>query len=357
MSKRSFRVAACALLGGFGLTAHAQSSVTLYGIVDAGFLYTSKTLNLTTGQNAGHQFSLITGGSLPSVFGMKGVEDLGGGTRVIFTLESGIDMTNGGLTDSNGNFFGRQAFVGIQSNYGTVRAGLQFSPFMLSIVSSDPRNASYFGSGVPIYFDNIGVTAAYNANAISYESPTIAGFQGNAMLALGGSPGDFQAGRQYSFSLNFTDGPVALTAAMYSGNAGGSASTTPFPSTTAFFGRTIGASYTFDKLVVKAAFINYKVSGSFDSRVFTGGFSYQFTPATAVNAGVWYTTDGNDSQNHSILGAAGMTYNFSLATAVYAQVAVVNNHGKMNTGVSGNGAVYGPPGTTFGATVGIRHLF
>ncbi|WP_084688265.1 porin [Paraburkholderia oxyphila] len=355
--RRYFRVAICVLLGGFEPTAHAQSSVTLYGVVDAGILYTSKTLDLTTGQNAGHQFSLISGGMTPSLFGFKGSEDLGGGTRAIFTLESGINLANGGFSDSNGNFFGRQAFVGIQSDYGTVRAGLQFSPFLLSLVSSEVRGSSYFGSVVPIYVDNVFVTGGYNSNAISYESPTVAGFQGNAMLALGGIAGDFQAGRQYSFSLNYTDGPVMVTAAMYSGNGGGTAATTPVPSTVPFFGRTIGASYSFEKLTLRAVFVNYRVSGSFDSRVYGGGFNYRITPATYVDAGVWYTSDGNDTRNHSILAATGLTYNLSLATSLYAQFAFVNNHGKMDTGVSGNGATFGAPGATFGATVGMRHLF
>ncbi|CAE6825781.1 porin [Paraburkholderia haematera] len=350
-------VPACVLLGSFGLSAHAQSSVTLYGIVDAGVLYTSRTLNPTTGQGAGHQFSLLTGGLTPSLFGLKGSEDLGGGMTAIFALESGIDTTNGGLNDSNGNFFGRQAWVGIAGNFGTVKAGVQLSPFVLSLISTDPRGASYFGSGVPLYTDNVFVTGAFNSNAISYASPTIAGFQGNALLALGGVAGNFQAGRQYSASLNYTYGQLLVSAAMYSGNAGGTAATTPVPSTVPFSGRTIGASYHFDNLTVKAVYVNYKVSGSFDSRVYGGGLSYQFTPATNVDAGVWYTSDGNDTNNHSILAAIGLTYSLSARTLLYSQFGVVDNHGKMNTGVSTNGALFGPAGTTLGTAIGIRHLF
>jgi predicted porin len=345
------------LLGSAGLSAYAQSSVTLYGVADAGILYTSKTLNPTTGQNAGHQFSLVTGGMTPSLFGLKGTEDLGGGMKAIFALESGIDLTNGGFNDSNGNFFGRQAWVGLMSDLGTVKAGVQLSPFVLSLIATDPRGASYFGSGVPLYTDNVFVTGAFNSNAISYTSPTIAGFQGSALLALGGIAGDFQAGRQYSASLNYTHGPMLVTASMYSGNAGGTAATTPVPSTVAFFGRTIGATYQFAKLTVKAVFVNYKVAGSFDSRVFGGGLGYQFTPSTNMDAGVWYTSDGNDTRNHSIMAVTGLTYNLSIATLLYAQFGVVDNHGKMNTGLSTNGALFGAPGTTFGTAVGIRHLF
>lgn len=345
------------LLGTCGSSAYAQSSVTLYGVVDAGLLYTSKSLDPATGQNAGHQFSLISGGMTPSLFGLKGAEDLGGGLRAIFTLESGIDTTNGGFLDSNGNLFGRQAWVGIESNYGTVKAGLQYSPFVLSLISTDARGVSYFGSGVPVYVGNVLVTGIFNANAISYTSPVVAGLQGSAMLALGGVAGDFQAGRQYSASLNYTYGSLQVSAAMYSGNAGGNAAATPVPSTVPFSGRTIGASYQYDRLTVKVAYVNYKVAGSFDSRVYGGGLSYQFTPAVGADAGVWYTSDGNDTNNHSILAAAGLTYNLSRATTLYGQFGFVDNHGKMDTGLSTNGALYGAPGTTFGTAVGIRHLF
>ena len=355
---RNYRgILASTLLGSVGLTAHAQSNVTLYGIVDAGILYTSKSVNPATGQNAGHQLSLVTGGLTPSLFGLKGTEDLGGGMKAIFTLESGIDTTNGGLTDSNGNLFGRQAWVGIAGNFGTVKAGVQLSPFVLSLIATDPRSASYFGSGVPIYTGSVFVTGAFNSNSISYVSPTIAGLQGSALLALGGVAGNFQAGRQYSAGLNYTYGPLLISAAMYSGNAGGTASTTPIPSTVAFSGRTIGASYQFNQIVVKAVFVNYKIAGSFDSRVYGGGLSYQVTPDTNIDTGVWYTSDGNDTNNHSILAATGVIYSLSKATLLYGQFGYVDNHGKMNTGVSTNGALFGASGSTFGTTVGIRHLF
>lgn len=343
--------------GGVVTDAYAQSNVTLYGIVDTGILYTSKTLNLATGQNAGHQFSMITGGMSSSLFGLKGTEDLGGGVKALFDLESGIDMTNGGLNDSNGNLFGRQAWVGVSGGFGTVKAGVQYSPFALSLIGTDARNISFFGSGVPIYIGGVSVTGIFNSNAISYTSPMVAGLQGSAMLALGGKAGDFQAGRQYSASLNYHAGPFLVSAAMYSGNPGGTAASTPAPSTVAFSGRMIGASYQLSNLTMKASFVNYKIAGSFDNRVYSGGLSYLVTPSANVDAGVWYTSDGNDTSNHSIMAATGLTYFLSKATSLYGQLGYVNNHGKMDTGLSANGALIGVPGSTFGADVGIRHLF
>ncbi|MFM0703534.1 porin [Paraburkholderia sediminicola] len=335
---------------------HAQSSVTLYGTLDAGLLYTSRTVS-ANGANAGHRFSLIDGGSAGSNFGMRGSEDLGGGLSAIFALESGISMANGGYGNSNGNFFGRQAWIGLTGGFGTVQAGLQYSPFVLSLINTDVRNVSYFGSGAVIYVGNVLDTGLFNPNAITYTSPVIAGFQGSAMMALGGQAGDFQAGRQYSGRLKYESGGLLIDAALYSGNAGGTAASTPIPTTVAFTGRTIGAGYTFESLTIKAVFVNYKLAGSFDSRVYGGGLGYQITPSLLANVGAWYTSDGNDTANHSILAGAGVDYSLSKRTALYGQVAYVDNHGKMNTGLSLNGALYEGPGSTTGVTVGIRHRF
>ncbi|MBC8732285.1 porin [Paraburkholderia sp. UCT2] len=345
------------LLGGLGMNAHAQSSVTLYGILDSGILYTSKTVNPTTGSNAGHQFSFITGGQGTSVFGLTGKEDLGSGVQAIFALESGIDLSNGGFADSNGNFFGRQAWVGVAGAFGTVKAGLQYSPFVLSIIATDPRNVSTFGSGIPIHVGNVSVTGIFTSNAISYTTPTIAGFQGSVLFAPGGTPGNFQAGQQYAASLNYVIGPFMVSAAMVSCNAGGTAASTPIPSNVPFSGRTIGGSYRVGDLILKADFVNYKVSGSFDNRVYGAGASYYVTPAVNVDTGVWYTSDGNDTRNHSVMAAAGLTYNLSKATLLYTQAGFVNNRGKMDTGLSLHGALFGVQGTTVGANVGIRHRF
>ncbi|MBN3817610.1 porin [Paraburkholderia sp. Se-20369] len=345
------------LLGGQACLAHAQGNVTLYGVLDAGLMYTNKTLNGAKGGSAGRQFSMLDSGSGASRFGLKGAEDLGGGNKAIFTLESGISTANGRFGNSNGNFFGRQAWVGVTGGFGTVQAGLQYSPFALSLINTDARDASYFGSGAAIYVGNVLTTGLFNPNAISYTSPVVAGLQASAMIALGGQAGDFQAGRQYSARLKYRYDGLVIDAAIYGGNAGGTAAATPVPSALAFSGRTIGAIYEFGQWTLKASFVNFKVAGSFDSRVYDGGFSYFVTPAVKLDGGVWYTSDGNNTSNHSILAATGAQYLLSKRTALYGQVAYVNNHGAMNTGLSINNALHEAPGSTIGVNVGVRHLF
>jgi predicted porin len=345
-------------VGGLILTGivQAQGSVTLYGLVDGGLLYTSKTLNPTTGHNAGKQVSMIDSGESPSQFGLTGVEDLGGGLKAEFKLESGISVANGAFNNSNGNMFGRQAWVGLKSNLGEFKAGLQFSPFFLALYELDPRGLPLFGSSIVNYVDNVIATGVFNANAVSYTSPVIAGFQGNVMFAFGGEAGNFQAGRQYSAGLKYEDGSVMINASIYKGNAGGTAQT-PFPTTEEFLGRMLGASYKFGSVAVKAWFTNYKVAGSFNNNVYGGGIDYLVLPQLDLNGGVWFTSDRNLTANHSVMGALGAQYFLSRATTLYGQVAVVNNHGAMNTGLSLNGALYGVTGTTTGVNLGIRHMF
>ncbi|EGD02685.1 outer membrane protein, (porin), partial [Burkholderia sp. TJI49] len=94
-----------ALSGAFVATAHAQSSVTLYGLIDAGITYTNN--------QGGHSAWQETSGSINgSRWGLRGTEDLGGGLKAIFTLENGFGINNGTLKQ-NGREFGRQAFVGL----------------------------------------------------------------------------------------------------------------------------------------------------------------------------------------------------------------------------------------------------
>lgn len=345
------------ILGSLISTAtYAQSSVTFYGVVDGGLLYTNKTLNTATGANYGSKFAMVDGSLSASRFGLRGVEDLGSGVKTMFVLESGIDIPGGGFANSNGNIFGRQAWVGLSGNFGTAKAGLQYSPFVVSLIATDPRDIAYFGSGAVIYVDNVLVTGLFNQNAVSYASPVIAGFQGSAMFGFGGKAGDFQSGRQLSGSLKYQNGGFLVTAALYSGNAGGS-TTTPVPSTVPFTGRTIGVTYGFGNLSVKASYALYKVSGSFDNRVYGGGASWTLTPALNVDAGVWVTSDGNDTNNHSLMTAIGLKYFLSKATTVYGQTGLVHNHGLMDTGLGINGALYAGTGTTVGAVVGIKHTF
>jgi predicted porin len=347
------KLIACAMGLMLAGAVHAQSSVTLFGVINLGLLYTNKTAN-GVGQNAGRQFSMVDGNSSYSQFGLAGTEDLGGNLQAKFKLESGISAANGGLDHCNGNTFGCEAWVALDGNFGEVKTGLQFSPFLYTLFALDPRETSFFGSGAVNYVSNILGTGINVSNSVAYTSPSVAGLQAMVLFAFGNQPGDFQAGRQYSASVKYVRGGLLIDAAIYDSNSGG---TSPAATNVSAEGRTLGVAYKFGALTAKASFVNYKVAGSFDNNVYGGGLDYVVLPALDVNGGVWVTSDRDDTANHSLLAALGASYSLSQRTSLYGQVAVVNNHGAMDTGLDVSGALYGVQGTTIGGVLGIQHSF
>ncbi|WP_176046378.1 porin [Burkholderia sp. BCC1644] len=341
----------------------AQSSVTLYGTLDTGLLFTSKTHNPTTGTNGGKQVSLINGGLEPSNFGLFGQEDLGGGLKATFRLESGVSVVNGGFDNSNGNFFGRQAWLAVDGNFGQLKAGVQYSPFVLAIYEADPRNAGQFGTAFSVYGANTFV-GSFNPNAITYTSPKFAGFSASAMYAFGGIPGDYRAAQQYSVSARYEFHGLVVNAAMYdSSSARNAAGLTIFQQP--FLGRMLGLSYHFGTFAVKGSFTSYKlpttvaggVTNGGTNNVWNLGFDYYPLPQLDINSGVWYIRDPQDANNHTLLGALTTRYFLSKATSLYAEVGAVNNHGRQKFGLSIDNALYGAPGTTIGAIIGINKRF
>ena len=342
--------------GAMAVDAKAQSNVTLYGVVDSGILYATRTYDPITATTGRRKMSMIDAGMGPSEIGFTGKEDIGGGTKVTFDLESGININNGALGNSNGNLFGRQANIGVTGGFGTVKMGVQYSPFVLSIIDTEPRGASYFGSEAVIYLGGLFTTGIFTPNAVTYTTPSMRGFQGSALVALGGKAGNFQSGRQYSARLRYAYEGLVVDVAMFDGNSGGTANT-PVPTDVAFNGKHIGGIYSFGDAKLKASYSNYKISGSFNDRVYSLGGEYSFTPFLKANAGAWWVSDGNNSSNHSILAALGIDYFLSKRTSLYGEAAFVNNHGLMHTGLSANGDLYGPTGTSAGFVVGIHHTF
>lgn len=335
--------------------AHAQSSVTLYGMLDAGFLYANRTPG-STGKNAGPTFAIDNGGLGPSVFGLRGSEDLGGGMKAEFDLESGISTVTGGIVSSNGYFLGRQAWIGLEGNFGKIRLGVQHSPFFQAAVDLDPRHST-FGSSILPYDNNVRFTSMISSNAVLYTTPNLAGLTGTVMFAPGGVAGDFSAGRQWSGGLKYDDGSFMVDAAIYDSNAGGAV--TPIPTDIEFTGRMLGVAYRFGALTTKVSFTNYKVAGAFNSNVYGGGVDYFARSDLELNGGVWVTSDRNDTANHSLLAAVGTTYFLSRRTSVYLQFGRVDNHGAMDTGLSltYKDILTEIPGTTYGVNIGMRHFF
>ena len=210
---------AAALLAGFAGAASAQSSVTLYGVVDGGLRYQQVSRNNLDGTN---NFGVAYGQQSGNRFGMKGVESLGNGNNAIFMIESGFDLGNG-TSQQGGRLFGRQSWMGVENNaWGQVRLGRMISLTTDYLVNAvDPFGAGFgqlnmgnaFTSGNTLRLDNV----------LMYKTPTMSGFQAGlgysfatGLSSNGGTTGyGFETSnntRQLTAGLKYANGPIYAAA-------------------------------------------------------------------------------------------------------------------------------------------------
>jgi GBP family porin len=255
------------LTGIFVTAAHAQSSVTLYGLIDTGLTYTSNQKE--TGSTAGHSKFGMTDASInPDRFGLRGSEDLGGGLKAVFTLENGFTLTNGAL-GQHGLLFGRQAFAGLSSDqFGTLTFGRQYDSvvdYLAPLAGAGAAKGGVF-FGHPYDNDNLQNTMRIN-NAVKYASPNYNGWRFGSLYGFSNAAGGFSDNRAYSFGTSYNNGPFRFAASYLQLNNGGSAA------------NLAGAT---DSIVNPAG----QVTGSDSTfsagqqRTFGAGFDYAFGPAT-----------------------------------------------------------------------------
>ncbi len=218
-----------AVSASFATAASAQSSVTLYGIIDAGFTYVNNVQN--TGPGPDRQvsnFGMSSGNLQGSRWGLRGQEDLGGGMKAIFALENGFDITNGRRSSQGGRKeFGRQAFVGISSaNMGTVTLGRQYDS-VVDYLGPLTANGSWGGTFFSHPYDNDNTDNSFRINnSIKYQSANYGGFSFGGLYGFSNQAGGFANNRAYSAGANYANGPLKVAAAYLqtqgaNGNAGG----------------------------------------------------------------------------------------------------------------------------------------
>jgi predicted porin len=171
------RVCAATLIFAAGGAMAAGSGVTLYGVVDANVQYQD---------NGGvHAFSQKSGGSTGSLFGLKGSEDLGGGLKAQFNVETGFNVNNGGLFANTTALFYRQAWVGLSDDrYGSLTMGRQYEPSFRVIYPTDPFRANEVlspFSAMVLAVDRNTLSTQYDSgrasNSIMYASPDLKGLR------------------------------------------------------------------------------------------------------------------------------------------------------------------------------------
>jgi general bacterial porin, GBP family len=209
---------ALALGSVFAISAHAQSSVTLYGLIDTGLVYTNN-------QGGHSNWQMNSSSTQNTVFGLKGTEDLGGGLHAVFKLEQGFLLNNGAEAFS-GDIFGSQAWVGLQSDqYGTLTFGRQFD-VMNDLVGPLTAESNTWGGNIaahPFENDNLAADSVVINNSVKYTSPTWHGVTAETMYSFSTST-EFATNRSYGFALAYTQGPINLAAGYLQLNDAGSGS-------------------------------------------------------------------------------------------------------------------------------------
>lgn len=369
-----------ALTGAFATMAHAQSSVTLYGLIDAGITYVNNS--------QGHKLWQETSGAINgSRWGLRGAEDLGGGLKAIFTLENGFNINNGTL-GQQGREFGRQAFVGLSSDqFGSVTLGRQYDDVVQYLGPLSLTGTQYGGTFFAHPFDNDNLDNSFRVNnSVHYQSANYAGFKLGAMYGFSNSTGftndrEYSVGASYSFAgFNVAAAYLQLNNALNSTTASGAVTDTPF---TAQRQRIWGAglNYTFGPATAGFVFTQTRLFGatsiagagpssavpnltfapsSLRFNNFELNARYALTPALSLAAEYTFT-DGKFNGAEPKWGTAGLLadYYLSKRTDVYLQGEYqhVMNSGGGIFNAEINGLRTSTNSNQVAVTAGLRHRF
>lgn len=346
-----------ALLAASGV-AQAQSSVTLFGIVDANIQRgTGSTSNLT---------QMGSGGLNASRFGFRGQEDLGGGLWAGFWLESGFLTDTGTGTASNTNntpsgataagplVFGRRSTVSLGGSWGELRLGRDFSSQYHNRVNYDPFGNNGVGATQAFIGALAGPTTRVSNSATYFAPQNSLGIYGQAQVYRGDQPSSAGAtkndGNGLTARIGWRNGPLDIAIAQGRTKYATTATAGDITSTN------IGARYDFSDFSVMGAYFRDKVETT-TGLVGKGGHVAGIWRIGVGEVKAMYsyyetTASGNPETKKFTLG---YVHNLSKRTALYGTVARVNNSGGATTAL--NGAVTQANRSSSGMDLGIRHSF
>lgn len=329
----------------------AQSSITLFGILDVNVRYVDNS-NLpsnVTMDNAG-----LSSGRL----GFRGLEDLGGGLQAGFWLESDVYADRGEF-HASGKFFQRRSTVSLMGGFGEVRLGRDFTPAAQIPVKFDPFNVIGLAnsnriSRVPAAFANY-----YRSdNTIQYFTPRWNGLQAEVMYALDENPSN-SLGRHVAGRLSYDNGPVSLAVNM------GRTDVNTAGTRLKQYGAAASYNFGFAKLMgyFQREELPYGVYGSS-----TLGSEDRWQVGMTIPVGSHYIRasyvrsdarqgpaafNGSDANRYAI----GYVHNMSRRTAMYGTIARITNKGGAKFSLAGGASGLAAGGNSTGAEFGIRHNF
>src|SRR5690625_3772542 len=211
---------AAALMVGFAGVAQAETSVTLYGVVDGGVGYQRLKTKSDAGSAKATRTGLLGGVQRGNRWGLRGSEDLGDGLRMIFQLESGFDIATGD-SQQGGRLFGREAHFGLAGDsWGQLTFGRQTTVSSMYIPGiGSPFGASFMQANFGATFSAVNTTR-YD-NMIQYQTPSFAGFQAGLgysfntggeqlpTVKIGGVKEKFN-NKAWTAALRYANGPIAV---------------------------------------------------------------------------------------------------------------------------------------------------
>lgn len=345
---------ALAVLAASG-AAMAQSSVTLFGVVDATYAYGSGSVS--------NKSQLTNSGYNSSRLGFRGVEDLGGGLSASFWLEAGLNNDNGtgGTTNTNnqaatssggGLVFNRRSTVSLNGGFGEVRLGRDYTPQFWNLTVFDPFGTNGVGTTQTLNSSLGGPTTVRASNSIGYFLPgKLGGFYGQAQYYMGennsGTPNK-KDGNGLALRAGYANGPI---------NAAIAFSETKFL-TGNIQSWNLGGQYDLGVAKIMAHYSNDDIKNGNEG---TGFLIGGLIPVGAGEVRLAYSTykiettgvGTPDPRSNKI--ALGYVHNLSKRTALYTTFARVSN--KNGAAQSLNGSVTAANRNSTGYDFGIRHSF
>jgi len=337
---------ALAVLAASG-AAMAQSSVTLFGVVDAGYAVGKGSIsNKTTLRNSGYNSSRL---------GFRGVEDLGGGMKASFWLEAGVNNDDGTGSASSalnqaqtaanvgtqGLTFNRRSTVSLEGGMGELRMGRDYTPQFWSETVYDPFGTN--GVGTNIAFNKGGFTGVRASNSIGYLSPSMGGVKLWAQTYMGENASTAaKAGNGNGYRITFDQGAISLAYA-------GSSTTTGAGTTNKT--SNIAGSYDLGVAKLMAQSNTTEITGAKDIKGSVIGALVPMAGGTFRIA----SSQTDQAGKKAKLMAVGFVNPLSKRTDLYATYARVGNSG--GSAVALNGSATAANASSTGYEFGVKHAF
>ncbi|WP_043288597.1 porin [Paraburkholderia oxyphila] len=335
---------AAVILSGASGAAMAQSSVTLYGILDVGIQYTTRA----DGQHSA--VNVQNYGSIPTIYGLRGTEDLGGGLSAIFELSQSFNMNNGEAWVPN-SAFGWQSYVGLKGWLGTLTVGRQFSVLFDETVTFDPTYFSAYGGQAQLN----PLSDIIENNSIKYVSNNYGGFTFEGLMSIGGVAGNFRSGQAYELGAQYNRGPLSVGAVLRKTN-GTDTATVDESGLVEKIG-TIAAAYKIGPATLLAGFQRLTGDLSPSKSVIWGGARYDVSPALELRAAAYQTLSNNPEIGDPTLYVAGVVYSLSARTSLYLNAGYSRNSAHSSQTVYEYGVTPLDGLDQVGVMAGITHRF